>query len=1108
MASPFIWKSSSFAKLLAALGFETKDGRQLIFGTGNPSTGAGYAAPQGSVLINELGVVYYKTNTTDTDWTQSAVIPVNLATDITGTLGTANGGTGATGFTASKVIQSDASGNLQVSGVTSTELGYLSGVTSALQTQLNNKVNTSSVGAANGVAGLNASGYVPLANMDPSVIERMVVVANQAARFALTTATVQNGDTVLQNDTQTMYYVIDQTNLGNASGYNVYSAGTSVNFTGALSGEVTGTQTTTVVGNAAVIAKVLTGFTSGAGILSASDSILQAIQKLDGNVAAKEPAFTTLPISKGGTGQSTQAAAITALTGTQTSGKYLRSDGTNAALDTLKTLDLPTITLTGDVTATGAGGGLATTIPANTVTNAKAAQMAANTIKGNNLGATANASDLTVAQVNTMLGNILFNWTALTTYTSGSLVQYTNNIYRCITGHTASASFEADVVLGYWVIVNADAVSENLAMTGSNFETGTSSGWTGTGIATLTNGLPTTVGTAGTAFSSTNGGRALGANTSAPSTVAGNPINNVYALNLATTGAGTAGDGYVSKVYNVAPKYRAKSLTVSLSYLVATAPTGLNLSGTSSNTYALAVYDVTNAVWIGMAGNFNFVQSSGVGTYSGTFQTGSNTAAIQIFLYSPVAPGSASSFLIDDVWIGMKPIARGPAIKDWTSYTPTVGAGFGTATNIAFFYRQDGDMLSIQGTFTVGTVAASLATLTLPSGLSIDSSKISINNTSANPGTMVGYYDNSEALANTQGCIVTAPATSTTLVYFGPGETNASSSLTPANGNVVTASSVVMSVNFSVPIAGWSSNSVMSSDADTRVVSFVKQNINTSTAYANSTISDLTWLSTATINDTHSGWDGTYYNIPVTGYYTLSTYFVLNSLAYPAGAQYDVFWADSSNTNIYDIGEFTGAASTGRVSGGKNVGPFLFNAGQKIKPRFFHALNAAGASFQQITIGINKLAGPAIINSSESVIAEYSDSAGATFAATTVANALTFNTKETDTHSFFNGATGVATAPVSGRYLFVGSIGVYTSGAAPANSYADVILTSSTGVTKTCRQQLLGTSNIQEIPFMKMFTLQAGQTVTLTKQATYSSGTVTMFAGAAFNTISIIKVGN
>lgn len=62
------------------------------------------------------------------------------------------------------------------------------------------------------------------------------------------------------------------------------------NYITALTGEVTASgpgSASATLSNAAVIAKVLTGFTSGAGTVAATDSLLQAIQKLDGNIGGK-----------------------------------------------------------------------------------------------------------------------------------------------------------------------------------------------------------------------------------------------------------------------------------------------------------------------------------------------------------------------------------------------------------------------------------------------------------------------------------------------------------------------------------------------------------------------------------------------------------------------------------------------------------------------------------------------------------------------------------------------------------------------------------------------------------------------------------------------------
>jgi hypothetical protein len=61
--------------------------------------------------------------------------------------------------------------------------------------------------------------------------------------------------------------------------------------------------------------------------------------------------------------------------------------------------------LTGDVTTSA--GAIATTIATNIVTNAKAAQMAAHTFKGNNTGSTANAIDLTATQLTAELNAVV-----------------------------------------------------------------------------------------------------------------------------------------------------------------------------------------------------------------------------------------------------------------------------------------------------------------------------------------------------------------------------------------------------------------------------------------------------------------------------------------------------------------------------------------------------------------------------------------------------------------------------------------------------------------------------------------------------------------------------
>lgn len=78
------------------------------------------------------------------------------------------------------------------------------------------------------------TGTINIANLPQGALERCVVVADDEARFKLTTANVQVGDTVKVTDTNTMYFVKDDTKLSSEEGYEVYTAGsaTSVPWNG------------------------------------------------------------------------------------------------------------------------------------------------------------------------------------------------------------------------------------------------------------------------------------------------------------------------------------------------------------------------------------------------------------------------------------------------------------------------------------------------------------------------------------------------------------------------------------------------------------------------------------------------------------------------------------------------------------------------------------------------------------------------------------------------------------------------------------------------------------------------------------------------------------
>jgi len=133
-------------------------------------------------------------------------------------------------------------------------------------------------------------------------------------------------------------------------------------------------------------------------------------------------------------------------------------------------------------------------------------------------------------------------------------------------------------------------------------------------------------------------------------------------------------------------------------------------------------------------------------------------------------------------------------VTDWTPYTATF-SGFGVVTGASFQYRRVGSSLEIEGVWTNGTVAASEARVTLPTGLLVDSSLSSRRLV----GSMAGG-----GFAGSFGVGVTAIA-GLDYVTFSGGMLSGSNALTALNANAFSANAGLCTLRASIRIAGWNS---------------------------------------------------------------------------------------------------------------------------------------------------------------------------------------------------------------------------------------------------------------------------------------------------------------
>jgi len=119
---------------------------------------------------------------------------------------------------------------------------------------------------------------------------------------------------------------------------------------------------------------------------------------------------------------------------------------------------------------------------------------------------------------------------------------------------------------------------------------------------------------------------------------------------VGSSGVLSAGQGFISNAFTIDAEDQAKVLTFSFAYQAVSGT--MNFSGTSSNTWAVYIYDATVGTWIQPAGVYNLVQSSGAGLATGTFQTTSSSTSYRIAVICINATGGAVSMKFDDFFVG------------------------------------------------------------------------------------------------------------------------------------------------------------------------------------------------------------------------------------------------------------------------------------------------------------------------------------------------------------------------------------------------------------------------------------------------------------------------
>ena len=224
----------------------------------------------------------------------------------------------------------------------------------------------------------------------------------------------------------------------------------------------------------------------------------------------------------------------------------------------------------------------------------------------------------------------------------------------------------------------------------------------------------------------------------------------------------------------------------------------------------LFVYDVTNSLLITPA-------VSALPNLSGVYETTFDlTTGVSYRLIGHVTTVSALAYdlYFDDIRVDIEKSGSGAVITAQQAWGTPATANLGTVTNAALTYTRQGTAMIINGTLKVGTPGGSVAALTLPNSLTINS------NGHTNGRNVLGYVQQNAAaagaLSNGLVAVLYNSADVTSLYFAAQSDTAASNNTaSPENGNAVFNSNATLSfVNIRVEISQWAGSGTLNTGAN------------------------------------------------------------------------------------------------------------------------------------------------------------------------------------------------------------------------------------------------------------------------------------------------------